>query len=82
MVAIVLAFRIRNIEVGTVNDSKSTMAIIYSSSILIVILVIVIFAVSDYYVDATAIAVSVLIFLEVIIFLGFTFIPKVGTYES
>ena len=74
----VLAFRIRNIEVGTVNDSKSTIAIIYSSSILIVILIIVIFAVNDYYVDATTISVSVLIFLEVIIFLGFTFIPKVG----
>ena len=75
--AIILAFRIRNIKVNTLNDFKFSSAIVYTSTILIVILIGVLVAGSDY-INVFAALVPLLVFLEILVFLLLTFVPKVS----
>ena len=77
IVAFVLCFRIRNIVVDTLNDYKFTSIIVYTSTVLIVVLVIVLVALVNY-INVYGVMVPFLVFLEVLIFLLFTFVPKVS----
>ena len=76
VIAIVLSFRIRNIVVDTLNDFKYTSIIVYTSTVLIFILVIVLVLAVNY-INVYAVMVPFLVFLEVLVFVLFTFIPKV-----
>ena len=76
IIAIILAFRIHKIEVDVINDYKYTSIIVYSSTVLILLLVVVIFAASSY-TNVSGALTDILIFLEVVTFLGLTFFPKV-----
>lgn len=78
--AIVLACRIRHVEVDAVNDYKYNVAIIYISSVLISLLVVVLFVFNSLLntQNASAASISFLIFMECITFLGLTFFPKVS----
>ncbi|XP_019855011.1 PREDICTED: gamma-aminobutyric acid type B receptor subunit 2-like [Amphimedon queenslandica] len=74
-VAVTLAFRIRSIEVDAINDYKYTSAIVYTSTVLLILLVAVIFALNDY-VNVFVFCVTLLVFGEGLVFLSLTFIPK------
>ena len=79
VVAVTLAFRIRKIEVDAINDYKYTSAIVYISTVLILVLVIDIFVLNSY-VNTFVMCTTLLIFSEGIVFLSLSFIPKVRTY--
>lgn len=80
--AIILAFRIRNIKVNTLNDFKFSSAIVYTSTILIVILIGVLLAANDF-INVFAALVPLLVFLEILVFLLLTFVPKmVALYKD
>ena len=75
-VGLVLAFLTRNIEIDALNDSKYSAAMTYCSSFILILLI--------FTVPATAnnpnledSSYCILIFLLIVMFLGFTFIPKV-----
>ena len=76
VIAIILAFRIRKIEVDVINDYKYTSIMVYSSTVLIVLVVIFIYVFDDY-INTVAVLVGLVLFLEAVIFLGMTFVPKV-----
>lgn len=76
VVAVTLAFRIRKIEVDAINDYKYTSAIVYISTVLILVLVIDIFVLNSY-VNTFVMCTTLLIFSEGIVFLSLSFIPKV-----
>lgn len=76
-IAVVLAIRTRNIEIEVVNDAKETQAIVYLSTILIILLVSCCFTLEGY-ANAYGLIIGTLALLESVIFLGFTFILKVG----
>ena len=77
VIAFVLWFRIRKIVVDTLNDYKFTAIIIYTSTVLIIVLVIVLVALVNY-INVYGVMVPFLVFLEVLVFLLFTFVPKVS----
>ena len=78
VVAIVLALRTRNIEVDAVNDAKETQAIVYTSTVLI--LAILVFSLTlEGYPNAYGIALGTCVYLGCLMFLGFTFIPKASS---
>ena len=75
--AIVLAIRTRNIEVEAVNDAKETQAMVYISTVLIILLVVCNFTLEGF-ANAYGLAVGILSYLDCATFLGLTFIPKVS----
>ena len=75
--AIVLAFLTRKVKVDALNDSRSTIAIIHISTVLNVLIFVASFALATFH-NAVAVFLSTLIFLNSMIFLAFTFIPKVS----
>ena len=79
IVAIVLAIRTRKIDVKVVNDAKETQAIVYLSSLLIIFFVITNFTLEGF-ANGYGIAVGGSAYLEAVMFLCITFIPKVLLY--
>ena len=75
--AVILSFLTRKVEVNVLNDSKYTAAGVYTSTGLTILLVLVIFTLANYR-NASVAAVSTFIFLDSVVFLGLTFIPKVS----
>ena len=76
VIGLVLAFITRKVKIDPLNDSKYSAAIIYCSCVMLVLAVIVVFALSG--VNTYAGVWSSFVFIEVCIFLGLTFIPKVS----
>ena len=79
VIGLVLAFLTRKVKIDTLNDSKYSSAIIYCSCFLLIIAVVVVFVLSG--VNTYAGVWTTFVFVEVCIFLGLTFIPKVSCIE-
>ena len=77
IIGLVLAFITRKVKIDPLNDSRYSAAIIYSSCVMLVLATIVIFALSG--VNVYAGVWTSFVFVEMCVFLGLTFIPKVNT---
>ena len=75
VIGLVLAFLTRKVKIDPLNDSRYSAAIIYSSCVMLVLGTIVVFALSG--VNTYAGVWTSLVFVEVCVFLGLTFVPKV-----
>ena len=60
-----------------VNDAKETQAIVYISTALIILVVVCNFTLEGY-ANAYGLAIGILSYLDCVMFLGLTFVPKVG----
>lgn len=76
MVAVILAFRTRKVSIKALNDSKYLTIIIYTSSVIIA-LMLVGAVLLDKYLNSDAAVFGGLIMLFTTVVLGLTFIPKV-----
>ena len=76
-VGIILAFQTRKVKINVLNDSKSVTALIYISSIVLVVIVLIAFT-SRGYINISAGVFSGLIISLATTFLAIIFIPKVG----
>ena len=74
--AFVFAVLIRKVQVTVLNDSRETVAIVYSTTVLIVSAGLIILVLRPT-VDRFAITWSIIIFLIIAINIGFTFVTKV-----
>lgn len=77
---IILAFQTRKVKFPGLNDSKFVGAIIYISSIVLVILTMDTFLLTSY-LNVYGVTYSFGILILTTIFLSLTFIPKVNTYH-
>ena len=76
IIGLVLAFLIRKIEISALNDSKYSALLIYCSSFVLILIIIII----PTNVDKPNVVISlwsVIIFVVILMFLGLTFVPKV-----
>ena len=71
------ALLIRKVQVTVLNDSRETVAIVYSSTVLLISCGLVIIVLQPT-VDRFAITWSIMVFLVIAINLGFTFVTKVS----
>ena len=78
LIGLVLAFQTRKVKLQGLKDSKFVAAIVYISSIILVALALVTFALRTHINIGTGISVTG-IFSLTTIFLALIFIPKVGT---
>ena len=76
-VGIILAFQTRKVRINVLNDSKSVTALIYISSIVLVVIVLITFILRGY-INISAGVFSGGIILLATIFLLLIFIPKVS----
>ena len=76
-VGIILAFQTRKVKINVLNDSKSVTALIYISSIVLVVIVLITFILRGY-INISAGVFSGGIILLATIFLLLMFIPKVN----
>ena len=76
LVGIILAFQTRKVRISILNDSKSVTALIYISSIVLVVIVLITFILRGYLNVSAAMFYGGIILLATI-FLIFIFIPKV-----
>ena len=76
VVALILAFMTRKVKIKALNDAKFVVAIIYVTSIVMVALIIITFAL-DSFVVVTEILFSGGIMLATTVFISFIFVPKV-----
>ena len=76
LVGIILAFQTRKVRIPILNDSKSVTALIYISSIVLVVIVLITFILRGYLNVSAAMFYGGIILLATI-FLIFIFIPKV-----
>lgn len=76
IIALVLACLIRKVKIDVLNDSRETRALIYISTILMVVYFSIQFTLYEF-ATLIDIAWALLIFIGSMIILGLTFIPKV-----
>ena len=76
IVGIVLAFQTRKVKIPILNDSKYVAALIYISSLVLVVLLLITFAVSEYLNTIAGVFYGGILILATC-FLGFIFVPKV-----
>ena len=76
LVGFILAVQTRKVKIKALNDSKYVAAIIYVSSIVLVVLALVTFTLGDY-VNLTEVFFSGGLIVGTTAFIGFSFIPKV-----
>ena len=79
LVGIILAFQTRKVKIPILNDSKSVTALIYISSIVLVVIVLITFILRGYLNVSAAMFYGGIILLATI-FLIFIFVPKVRQY--
>lgn len=73
---VILAFRIRTVQIKDLNDTKETAAIIYITSLLLAIVIIVTLTLGDYQdIDGSAYGFGICTSTTLVI--AFTFVPKV-----
>ena len=77
IVGIVLAFQTRKVKISALNDSKFIAAIVYISTIVLVILVLLIFSLRGY-INVEAAIFNGGIIVMATVFVSLTFIPKVS----
>ena len=78
VMGLVLAFLTRKVKIDPLKDSKYSAAIIYCSTVLLALgVVIIIFLATDKIIIYSGVW-TTLVFVEVCVFLGLTFIPKVN----
>ena len=78
VMGLVLAFLTRKVKIDPLKDSKYSAAIIYCSTVLLALgVVIIIFLATDEIIIYSGVW-TTLVFVEVCVFLGLTFIPKVN----
>lgn len=75
---LVVAFLTRKVTVDALNDSKYSAAIIYISTLLLVLGVVIIILLAQSDITIYSGVWTTLVFMEVCVFLGLTFIPKVN----
>ena len=80
IVGMLLAFQTRRVKIKGLNDSKFVATIIYISSIVLVALALVTFALRTYINIGTGVFVAGILILTTI-FLALNFVPKVGEAE-
>ena len=78
--ALFLAFLTRRVEIKELNDSKSVAAIIYVTTFIIAVLLVDTFVTVGYIVVSEGLFSGGLL-ISTSVFLGFTFIPKVVSYN-
>ena len=71
-----MAFHVRRVNIKVLNDSKEIALIVYVNSIILTLLVVVEFALSEYHVVYSALF-GLALLLEATVFLALIFIPKV-----
>ena len=76
IVGIVLAFQTRKVKVKVLNDSKWIAAIIYSSSLCVIIVILSEFTLAGF-IDAKTALLNGSVLITTTIFLTMVFIPKV-----
>ena len=79
-VGLVLAFLTRNIKVDVLNDYRYNSAIIIASSALLLTVCFNTQSVTRGYRNRSEIVWAILVFLNISVYLGLTFIPKVGLW--
>ena len=77
IVGIILAFQTRKVKINILNDSKSVAALVYISSIVLVVIVLVTLILRSY-INISAALFSAGIIILATVFLIFTFVPKVS----
>ena len=77
LVGIILAFQTRKVKIPILNDSKSVTALVYISSIVLVVIVLITFILRGY-INISAAVFSGGIILLATFFLALIFIPKVS----
>ena len=77
VVGLILAFQTRKVEVTGLNSAKFVASLVYTSSILLVILSVVVFSMREF-INFTAAIFDGGILLMAGLFLGLTFLPMVG----
>ena len=75
--AIVLSILTRKVEVSVLNDGKYTRIAIYISSVLMIAILLVVFLLSSYR-NTSVSLVATFDFLDAMVFLSLTFVPKVS----
>ena len=81
IIALVFALLSRKVKIEVLNDSRETAAIIYASTILLIITCLVIFALGET-VNLLNIMWTLIIFSVSMIHLGLTFIPEVSAFPT
>ena len=80
LAALVLAIQTRKVHIKPLNDTKEITAIIYVTSIILIVLTVFSFVV-DGYNNAREAHYSGALLIDSFFILSFTFIPKVSTYN-
>lgn len=78
VIGLVLAFLTRKVTIDLLNDSRYSAAIIYCSTLLLAVGVITIVVLDDADGNIYAVVWTSIVFVDVCMFLGLTFIPKVS----
>ena len=73
-----MAFHIRRVKIKPLNDSKEIAVIIYTNSIMLVLVAVIEFALSAYH-EVYAALLGLGIMMAATLFLALVFIPKVPT---
>lgn len=79
VIALVLAILIRKVKVNVLNDSRETIAIIYASTVLLLVACLMLGVLSET-VSLLSLVWSILVFLVSMTHLGLTFVPKVSNW--
>lgn len=81
MTGVILAFKIRTVQIKDLNDTKETSAIIYITSLLLAIVIIVTLTLGDYQdIDGSAYGFGICTSTTLVI--AFTFVPKVCSKKT
>ena len=81
IVGIILAFQTRKVKINVLNDSKSVAILVYISSIVLVVIVLVTFTLRSY-INISAALFSGGIIILATVFLILMFVPKVSIQTS
>ena len=81
VIAIILAFSIRKVKIKGLNDSKEISAVIYITSIILVVVAVTTLAVRDF-INVAGIINGLCLSTGATVVLGFIFIPKVSWQYS
>jgi len=76
LIGVVLAFSIRKVKIKGLNDSKEISIILYITSIILVIVIVITLALGDY-INVSGSIFSLGVSTATTVVLGFIFIPKV-----
>lgn len=81
IIGLVLVFLTRHVEIDVLNDSKYIPITLYCSTFILIVTCIILPVVSDNRNLDRSIW-SVIVFINISVFLGFNFIPKVSLYAD